>query len=56
MAAGKDVIRALPNGVAGDRRCFAALIATGRVEETKYHADVICDRLTKDLAFPRAVR
>lgn len=44
LAAGKDLIRALPDAMFGYRHCLVALTELGRMEEAEYHAEIIHNR------------
>ena len=50
LAAGKDLVRALPNAMFGYRACMAALVKLDRMDEAKHYADVIYTRFPKELA------
>ncbi len=49
LAAGKDLIRTLPNAIFGYRHCMVALVKLDRMEEAKYHADVIFTRFAYEM-------
>ena len=50
LAAGKDLVRAVPNAVFGYRHCLATLVGLGRMAEAAYYADTIYTRFPKEIA------
>lgn len=51
LAAGRDLVRALPDAVFGYRHCMAALVRLGRMEEASDYADIIYSRFPRELTF-----
>lgn len=56
FAAGKDLIRDIPNAIFGYRHCFVALVGLGRMDEAKYYRDIIFERFAKELTYFITVR
>jgi len=50
LAAGKDLVRSLPNAVFGYRHCLVALVMLGRTAEAREYADIIYTRFARELA------